>query len=318
MLCIDFINVGYGDAILIRQQGEGEPFAMLVDCGNDTVGEASAESCRITAADFLKREGVEALDLLVLTHLHSDHIRGLSAVLSAVSVRECWCNYLPDPSINPDDIAVYAEKPARGLADMLRFLCTECKRMRNCGTVLKEITAPMRRQLTDRLTLDAACGDATLCEALKRAQDAILAGAPDEAAMAFVQENRAVNRSSLRLSLGYAGRRIDLPGDSYGCYLEALPLEKADILKVPHHACKNAVSEAYLQKLCPTYAVVSVSDNYQKAVRPHEESVQLLERYAEKLLFTDAVGTKKHPPRLHSVVRLCIEPDGRICYNETV
>ena len=120
------------------------------------------------------------------------------------------------------------------------------------------------------------------------------------------------------LSLGYAGRRIDLPGDSYGCYLEALPLEKADILKVPHHACKNAVSEAYLQKLCPTYAVVSVSDNYQKAVRPHEESVQLLERYAEKLLFTDAVGTKKHPPRLHSVVRLCIEPDGRICYNETV
>ena len=33
MLLVDFINVGYGDAILLRETET--PFAMLVDCGDE-------------------------------------------------------------------------------------------------------------------------------------------------------------------------------------------------------------------------------------------------------------------------------------------
>ena len=56
MLTLDFINVGYGDAILIRDTDAA--FSMLVDCGDVTVGDGGPESKRISAAEFLRREGM--------------------------------------------------------------------------------------------------------------------------------------------------------------------------------------------------------------------------------------------------------------------
>ena len=38
MLALDFINVGNGDSILIRELEDGaQKFAMLVDCGHDNL-----------------------------------------------------------------------------------------------------------------------------------------------------------------------------------------------------------------------------------------------------------------------------------------
>ena len=38
MLVLDFINVGNGDAILVREMDGGvQRFAMLVDCGHDAL-----------------------------------------------------------------------------------------------------------------------------------------------------------------------------------------------------------------------------------------------------------------------------------------
>ena len=88
MLVLDFINVGNGDSALIRQMEGGEQrFAMLVDCGHDLLFRddhpplEDARSQRIYAGDFLKKNGVTHLDLLLLTHFHRDHIGGLGRVL---------------------------------------------------------------------------------------------------------------------------------------------------------------------------------------------------------------------------------------------
>ena len=63
MLLVDFINVGYGDAILLRETET--PFAMLVDCGDARIGRSRPDGRRITAADYLRREGIrELLDQL--------------------------------------------------------------------------------------------------------------------------------------------------------------------------------------------------------------------------------------------------------------
>ena len=82
MLLVDFINVGYGDAILLRETET--PFAMLVDCGDARIGRSRPDGRRITAADYLRREGIRELDLLVLTHLHLDHAGGLTHLLPGV------------------------------------------------------------------------------------------------------------------------------------------------------------------------------------------------------------------------------------------
>ena len=90
MLLLDFINVGNGDSILIREEENGRrKFAMLVDCGHDNLlrddhpAPLDPRSRRIYAGDFLKKQGIERLDLLLATHFHRDHIGGLGRVLEA-------------------------------------------------------------------------------------------------------------------------------------------------------------------------------------------------------------------------------------------
>ena len=62
MLALDFINVGNGDSILIRELDAGrQTFAMLVDCGHDNLVRddhpplEDDRSRRIYAGDFLRK-----------------------------------------------------------------------------------------------------------------------------------------------------------------------------------------------------------------------------------------------------------------------
>ena len=90
MLTLDFINVGNGDATLIRDAEAG--FSMLVDCGHyalrrdDHPGELDPRSRRIFAGDFLREAGVTHLDILLLTHFHRDHVGGLGRVREIVAL----------------------------------------------------------------------------------------------------------------------------------------------------------------------------------------------------------------------------------------
>ena len=102
MLVLDFINVGNGDSILIREmEGARQTFAMLVDCGHDSLERddhppvEDVRSRRIYAGDFLKKHGVAHLDVLLLTHFHRDHVGGLGRVLEAATVGELLTPYAP-------------------------------------------------------------------------------------------------------------------------------------------------------------------------------------------------------------------------------
>src|SRR5689334_10752302 len=65
---IEFLDVGQGDAILIRSP-EGK--SALVDAGPH----------RELAADLLRRRGITSLDLVALSHHHQDHYGGMEQVI---------------------------------------------------------------------------------------------------------------------------------------------------------------------------------------------------------------------------------------------
>jgi len=67
-LVIDFLDIGQGDSILIRSP-EGK--MALVDAGPS----------RDAAAKLLKRKGVTAVDIVILSHHHSDHYGGMDQVI---------------------------------------------------------------------------------------------------------------------------------------------------------------------------------------------------------------------------------------------
>jgi beta-lactamase superfamily II metal-dependent hydrolase len=82
---VDFIDVGQGDAILIRSK-EGQ--TALIDGGEAGSGVLA----------YLTSQGVTHLNLMVATHPHSDHIGGLVDVLGAMPVDRVVTNGQPHTS----------------------------------------------------------------------------------------------------------------------------------------------------------------------------------------------------------------------------
>lgn len=70
-LIVDFIDVGQGDSILIRQGDH----AMLIDGGTS--------ECKDDLLNFLKSENIQKFDYIVGTHPHEDHIGSLDDVIDA-------------------------------------------------------------------------------------------------------------------------------------------------------------------------------------------------------------------------------------------
>ena len=77
-------DVGQGDALLV----EGARSAVLVDAGRAIAG--GMDLGRSVVVPGLAALGVEALDVVVVTHADLDHRGGIPAVLEAVPVGELW------------------------------------------------------------------------------------------------------------------------------------------------------------------------------------------------------------------------------------
>lgn len=86
-LFVHFIDVGQGDCIFITAGGEN----MLIDCG-----EASEAD---TVISYLNEQGVEHLDYVVATHPHSDHMGGMSSIVSTYGIGEIIMPHLEDEDI---------------------------------------------------------------------------------------------------------------------------------------------------------------------------------------------------------------------------
>ena len=73
---VHFIDLGQADGILIQSRGN----AVLIDGGE--------HKTRETLISYLRSAGITALDYVVATHPHSDHIGGLAAVIRQFDVRD--------------------------------------------------------------------------------------------------------------------------------------------------------------------------------------------------------------------------------------
>lgn len=70
---IQFIDVGQGDSALVECDGH----YMLIDGGDTNAGQK--------VYDVLEENGIQKLDILAISHLHADHIGGLTKALTYAS-----------------------------------------------------------------------------------------------------------------------------------------------------------------------------------------------------------------------------------------
>ncbi len=304
MLLADFINVGYGDAILLRERET--PFTMLVDCGDVHIGRSRPDGQRITAADYLRREGIRELDVLVLTHLHLDHAGGLAHLLPEVRVREFWTNYLPPEEtwgrtlpVPPDWTA-----GARCLMTSMGIYLKALAHLRDQGAEIRLIREPCVCRLTETLTAGIFLEDETLRRRQAAIWEDVLSGAAGGGDLESL--DGFINNTSIRLRLSCAGQEIELPGDVYASCWEQHQLPPCTIMKLPHHGHGDALTPRLLEMLRPRYAVISVSDDRTDDC-PSRKILRLLSQLGVECFFTDAVPCQHTQAQPHLAIRFQIE-----------
>jgi len=86
-LLVDFINVGQGDAVLLRTP-RGKNF--LIDGGTNTTSTQAKIENRELVQEYLRKVGVSSLDGIVVTHPHNDHLGGIIPVLKRYKTNKVW------------------------------------------------------------------------------------------------------------------------------------------------------------------------------------------------------------------------------------
>ncbi|HWQ59006.1 MAG TPA: MBL fold metallo-hydrolase [Clostridia bacterium] len=311
MLKLDFINVGDGDAVLIRETKYGEPdYVILVDCGRPHI-EFVKGSKRRPALNYLMGEGIDHIDLLVLTHLHFDHIGGALALMHHIPVKRLLVLYLPPEGAKWVLTPESEEKSVVGLCDALNMFrdIVDFAREKGCSI---ERAQNIAETLRDGLKLAVYRPDDALAERQRQVFDALYLGMrPFHDDIYAVSKER--NCSSLIVRLSYAGRSILLTGDSYAEYWEHGGQERCDILKLPHHGDGKSMTEQLIRRLSPEYAVISCQNDISpKKERPSAEIVAMVQRYVPNLLCTENRELPTLPAAAREAVRITINENGAI------
>jgi competence protein ComEC len=248
---LTILDVGQGEAIYVAYPGNAR---MLVDAGGMS-GEGFDIGLRVITP-YLLHEWVGGLDVLVLTHPESDHVGGAAAILKTFPVGEVWTG----SSVAGSATELWIQEYLRQRRIPHRIVAAGATPGRWGGATV-EVLHPGRSGAT-------------------------------EAASPAGRAPRPNNRSIV-LRIGLGDQAVLLTGDiereaelrlvSSGGSL------RAQVLKVPHHGSRRSSTEAFLDAVRPTDALVSVG--YRNPFRhPNPEVLERYRSFGSRVWRTDRNG----------------------------
>ena len=317
-LKLTFVNVGYGEAILLRLLPEGQggkPFQMLIDGGSADAEEfADCTSGRIRLADYLKKHGIRDLDVMVNTHIHEDHTCGLLPAALDRAPASFW-QTLPVSFWKSMPLLDEGEEESVTGKKYIRAINDYCRLCELAGDGIEKISADGRERLAygdlkiDFLAPDEACA-AELYRLMAGIRDA---SSREVRRKARVLADGRMNNLSLILMIEFAGRRILLPGDTNSKGFPAEADLSADIFKVGHHGQKDGVTPELLSRIRPSYIVCCASSDRKYNSAP-PEAVRMMAQSGAKLYFSDCPPLPEEfdPVPPHEALTFTITGDGQI------
>jgi competence protein ComEC len=248
-LRITFIDVGHGDSILIEFP-KGK--RMLIDGGG--LREDRFDIGKNVIAPFLWNRKIRKIDLLVLTHPDPDHLKGLNFIASHFSIGHFWDN------------------GARGDSESYFRL---------------------QQTLLKRKIKRSSLNDQTPSQTIHGVQLSVLNPPLMKESQRVFQNPSLLNNQSLVMKIQFKQIAILLTGDieqeaEYRMMRKGLPIE-ADLLKIPHHGSASSSTQAFLESVKPSYAVLSVSERNLGRL-PHPEVLRRYERLGTRIFRTDKHG----------------------------
>jgi competence protein ComEC len=233
-------DVGQGDAVVLATDEPGR--AVLVDTGPDPGA----------IAGCLDRLGVDRIPLVILSHLHADHVGGLSAVLAEHTVGAV--------AVGSGRLPAWAWRQVRSEAERTQvpvLWMTVGQRLEWPGLTV-EVLGPSYADSRQE-------GDATGTE---------------------------INNTSVVLRATTRSGRVLLTGDvelsAQADLLDTGVDLRADVLKVPHHGSRYIVPE-FLDAVRPRIALISVGAGNRYG-HPNPSTVSRLTAKGVTVLRTDQDG----------------------------
>ena len=247
-LKVSVIDVGKGDCMLVQFKG----LSILIDTGY----QATAESVK----SYLESSGVKAIDILIITHYHKDHVGGAADIIKSFDVDHI---YLP----NYEGSSAYYEAFMAALAEK--------------GAVIDgaSVSPPYVFHVKEDMEIKFGAGG-------DEAKLTIFASGIE-----FDEGEGNHNDCSLVTFLTYGEDSYLFAGDiekkGINSFLEAHPDIKTDVLKVPHHGNKKPGMEKFLKAVAPKIALITDSDDDQAL----DSNLKVLEELGAEIWRTSVKGT---------------------------
>ncbi len=280
---IHFINVGYGEAILVERNG----YTILIDGGTGREEEYEAPGC-IRAVDYLKKAGIERLDLIIATHIHDDHIGGIPEVIRNFDVDQIWINVKPG-KMDMDKLERFETVIAGNLSSTLfrNALASYGELIDECGKrgipILQKGKEDGSFAPQKDFTIELLSPDGELQAEVLDLYRRLLEETDLKNAEALFREiDKGTNRSSisLRIKAGNAaamlsGDKVDGWEDIHTEYGNAL---ESQILKLTHHGQKDGMPQAMIAVSQPQFFVICASSD-RRFNSAHPEIIQRANDY---------------------------------------
>lgn len=246
---IVFVAVGQGDCVHIRADGHD----LLIDGGGSDIFNTGEK----ILMPYLLHEGARKADMALLTHLHTDHCKGIAELSEVFSVGVVG---IPADYKGIDEAASEVSTNGR-----ISFKAKE--------TVY---IMPDTRIDIDKDIYIEPIWPVTVSDEPVAADDA--------------------NEHNTVYMIHYNGIKVMVTGDLLEEdelkmieYYEGTDTLKCDVLKVAHHGSKSSSSEAFLDAASPSIAVIQVGrDNFYG--HPHKQTLERLEKRRIEVCRTDTDG----------------------------
>jgi len=225
---------------------------MLIDGGGSH--EDRFDMGKNVIAPFLWNKKIRNIDYLVLTHPDPDHLKGLVFIATHFGIGQFWSTGLRSESESYFQLDEILSKKK-----ISRYVLSE----KVPPVVIEGVTAtflnPPGREKLERMSRDRMW----------------------------------LNNTSLVLKLQFRDVSFLLPGDigreaEYRIMREGHPVE-SDLLKVPHHGSASSSSSVFLERVQPTYAILSVGERNIGHL-PNPEVMRRYRRIGSKIYRTDRDG----------------------------
>ncbi len=214
---ITFFDVGQGDATLIETP---EGHNILIDAGPYYQGKSSAQNSIIP---YLRQSNIKKINLLIITHKHSDHIGGVNDIIKNFEIERIIDTKIKDTS---------------KLSLVLDSIIVEKKIIRDFVTAGDIIELPGESKI---YVLYPGKVPNPLLESNPHFNCVVLKYKYKNLDVLFTSDIGRGTEEILK--------------NCYGNFL------KSDILKIAHHGSKNSSSPVFLSKVIPAFSIISCGLN---------------------------------------------------------